>query len=114
MPLRVSGKNLDVGEALRTQVQNRMAAALSKYFDGDCTGHVTLTRDGTGFRTDCVIHLPTGVTIEASGQAHDAYASVDRGVEHVETRLRRYKQRLRDHGTAADEAQTLQGPDGRR
>ncbi|MEE1612973.1 ribosome hibernation-promoting factor, HPF/YfiA family [Microvirga sp. CF3016] len=96
MTLRVSGKNLDIGEALRSQVQNRMAGALSKYFDGGYSGHVTVTRDGAGYRTDCVLHLTSGMTLEASGAAQDAYASFDQTAGRIENRLRRYKQRLKD------------------
>ena len=97
MSLRVSGKNLDIGEALRSQVQARMAGALTKYFDGGYSGHVTVTRDGAGFRTDCVLHLNSGMTLEATGAAQDAYASFDQSAERIERRLRRYKQRLKDH-----------------
>lgn len=97
MALRVSGKNLDIGEALRSQVQERMAGTLSKYFDGDYSGHVTVTRDGAGFRTECVLHLTSGMTLEASGAAHDAYSSFDQTAHRIEKRLRRYKQRLKDH-----------------
>jgi ribosomal subunit interface protein len=100
MTLRVSGKNLDIGEALRSQVQARMAGALSKYFDGGYSGHVTVTRDGTGFRTDCVLHLTSGMTLEASGAAGDAYASFDQTADRIENRLRRYKQRLKDKSGA--------------
>ena len=95
MTLRVSGKNLDIGEALRSQVQARMAGALSKYFDGGYSGHVTVTRDGAGFRTECVLHLTSGMTLEASGAAQDAYASFDQTAGRIENRLRRYKQRLK-------------------
>ncbi|WP_262029655.1 ribosome hibernation-promoting factor, HPF/YfiA family [Microvirga sp. Mcv34] len=95
MTLRVSGKNLDIGEALRSQVQDRVAGALSKYFDGGYSGHVTVTRDGTGYRTDCVLHLTSGMTLEASGAAQDAYASFDQTAGRLENRLRRYKQRLK-------------------
>jgi ribosomal subunit interface protein len=77
-----------------------MATALTKYFDGSFKGHVTVTRDGTGFRTDCVLHLPTGMTLEASGAASDAYASFDQTAERIERRLRRYKQRLKEHALA--------------
>ncbi|MBJ6127157.1 ribosome hibernation-promoting factor, HPF/YfiA family [Microvirga splendida] len=96
MTLRVSGKNLDIGEALRSQVQARMAGALAKYFDGGYSGHVTVTRDGSGFRTDCVLHLTSGMTLEASGASSDAYASFDQTAARIENRLRRYKQRLKD------------------
>ena len=100
MTLRVSGKNLDIGEALRSQVQARMASALSKYFDGGYSGHVTVTRDGGGFRTECVLHLTSGMTLEASGAAGDAYASFDQTADRIESRLRRYKQRLKDKSGA--------------
>jgi ribosomal subunit interface protein len=96
MGLRVSGKNLDVGEALRSQVESRVASALGKYFDGDYSGHVTVAKDGTGFRTECVLHLTSGITLEASGAAQDAYASFDQTAERIEKRLRRYKSRLKD------------------
>ena len=89
MTLRVSGKNLDIGETLRSQVQDRVAGALSKYFDGGYSGHVTVTRDGTGYRTDCVLHLTSGMTLEASGAAQDAYASFDQTAGRIENRLRR-------------------------
>jgi len=101
MALRVSGKNLDIGEALRSQVQARVAGAMTKYFDGGYSGHVTVTRDGTGFRTDCVLHLNSGMTLEATGAAQDAYASFDQSAERIERRLRRYKQRLKDHPASA-------------
>jgi ribosomal subunit interface protein len=97
MALRVSGKNLDIGEALRLQVLDRMGGALSKYFDGGYSGHVTVTRDGTGYRTDCVLHLTSGTTLEASGAGQDAYGSFDQTAQRIEKRLRRYKQRLKSH-----------------
>jgi ribosomal subunit interface protein len=102
MNLRVSGKNLGIGEALRTQVESRLASAVAKYFDGDCSGHVTVARDGTGFRTDCVLHLTSGVTLEASGAGHDAYGSFDQTASRIEKRLRRYKNRLKDRSAAGD------------
>lgn len=105
MTLRVSGKNIDIGDALRTQVDERLAAAIGKYAEGATyNGHVTVAKDGAGFRTDAVVHLSSGVTIEAHGNAHDAYASFNETAERIEKRLRRYKRRLRDnhhgHGNA--------------
>lgn len=99
MALRVSGKNIDVGEALRTRLSDRVSEVLSKYFDGGWTGHVTVSRDGSGYRSECLLHLDSGVNLQAHGNAHDANASADAAVDKVEKRLRRYKQRLKDrHG----------------
>jgi ribosomal subunit interface protein len=102
MPLRVSGKNIDIGDSLRSKVESRVAGALAKYFDGSYSGHVTVARDGSGYRTDCVLHLTSGITLEASGSAHDAHESFDRTADRIEKRLRRYKQRLKERSAASD------------
>ncbi|WP_342780142.1 HPF/RaiA family ribosome-associated protein [Devosia ginsengisoli] len=68
MTLRVSGKNMDVGDALRGKAQDHFAAVVGKYFDGGYDGHLTLTPDGIGFRADCVVHLDTGATLQASAK----------------------------------------------
>ena len=97
MPFRVSGKNLDVGDALRQRINARIAEAMDKYFDGGYSGHVTVEREGSGFRTECAIHLDSKVTLHAEGSATDAYASADQAALRVEKRLRRYHRRLKDH-----------------
>jgi ribosomal subunit interface protein len=97
MSFRVSGKNLDLGDALRERVNDRIAETLDKYFDGGYSGHVTLARDGFGFRTECAIHLDSKVTLNAEGEAADAYASADQAVTRLEKQLRRYHRRLKDH-----------------
>jgi ribosomal subunit interface protein len=97
MPFRVSGKNIDVGEALRERISARVADALRKYFDGGYSGHATVARDGFGFRTECAVHLDSGITLHADAQAADAYASADRAALRIEKRLRRYHRRLKEH-----------------
>lgn len=133
MLLRVSGKNLDIGESLRVHARDRIGAAIAKYFDREATGHVTLQPDGPAFRADMVLHLPAGITLQAEGHAHDPYATVNQAVERLEKRLRRHKRRMQDRGanqrgraagTSAGEAsapdgeeplvvhRTLEAPDG--
>jgi ribosomal subunit interface protein len=97
MPFRVSGKNLDLGEALRERVNARIAQAVSKYFDGGYSGHVTLAKDGFGFRTECAVHLDSKITLHTEGMAPDAYASADQAALRLERRLRRYHRRLKEH-----------------
>lgn len=96
MVLRVSGKNLDIGDSLRDHAHERVRAALGRYFDGEPSGHVTVQPEGSSFRVDMVLHLPTGMTLQAEGRAHDPYAVVNQAAERIERRLRRYKTRL--HG----------------
>jgi ribosomal subunit interface protein len=96
MPFRVSGKNIDLGEALRARISSRVSEATAKYFDGGFSGHVTIGKDGFGFRTECVIHLDSGIVLEVDAFAPDAYASADQAALRLEKRLRRYKRRLKD------------------
>jgi ribosomal subunit interface protein len=96
MTLRISGKSISVGEALRDRVSDRTDEVLRKYFDGNYSGHITLSKDGFGFKTDCSLHLDSGVTLEAESNATDAYASADAALLMIEKRLRRYKSRLKD------------------
>jgi ribosomal subunit interface protein len=100
MPFRISGKNIDIGEALRERVRTRIIEALQKYFDGGYSGHVTIDKDGYGFRTECAIHLDSGITLQADAMAADAYASADNAAGRIEKRLRRYKRRLKDRQAA--------------
>jgi len=100
MSFRVSGKNIDIGEALRGRIGNRVAEALGKYFDGGYSGHATVEKDGFGFRTECALHLDSGITLQAEATAADAYASADQAAIRIEKRLRRYKRRLKDRQAA--------------
>jgi ribosomal subunit interface protein len=99
MSLQISGKNIDIGSALRSHVEARIGDALEKYFDGGFTGHVTVEREGPGFKTDCMLRLDTGMALQAHGQSQDVYQSFDIAAAHIEKRLRRYKRRLKEHHT---------------
>ncbi len=106
MSFRVSGKNIDIGEALRARVNARIAEATAKYFDGGFSGHATIGKEGFGFRTECMIHLDSGIVLEAEALAADAYTSADQVAGRIETRLRRYKRRLRSHQVSSSPGET--------
>jgi ribosomal subunit interface protein len=97
MSLRVSGKNMDVGESLRGKAVDHFDAVVGKYFDGGYDGHLTLEPEGIGFRADCIVHLDTGVVLQASASANDATAAYETMAGHIEKRLRRYKRKLKNH-----------------
>ena len=109
MTLRISGKSIGLSDALRDRVAERTEEVLRKYFDGNYSGHITFSKDGFGFRTDCALHLDSGITLEADSNAPDAYASADQALLMIEKRLRRYKSRLKDRSArkahAASKAQ---------
>ncbi|HWM31794.1 MAG TPA: ribosome-associated translation inhibitor RaiA [Methyloceanibacter sp.] len=98
MTIQVTGKNLDVGEALRSYVQERVASTVEKFIGRQPTGHVRIEKGRGEFRTDCTIHLWQGMSLEAHGVATDAYQSADLACERLEKRVRRYTRRLKKHG----------------
>jgi len=118
MPFRVSGKNIEVGEALRERISARVLEALEKYFDGGFSGHVTVGKEAFGFQTECVVHLDSGIVLHAESMAADAYLSADQAAEKLEKRLRRYHRRLKDYhgngrsnGREVDETAAIAVPD---
>lgn len=105
MSLRVSGKNLQIGEALQEHARTRVAAVIGRYVEGAPNGHVTLEPEGSAYRCEMLLHLDSGITLHAEGRAHEPYASFDQANHRIETRLRRYKRRLkgRSSATTADQ-----------
>ncbi len=101
MLFRVSGKNIEVGEALRERIGGRVADALNKYFDGGYSGHATVGKEAFGFHTECVVHLDSGIVLRSDAMAADANASADQAAERLERRLRRYHRKLKDYHIAA-------------
>ena len=97
MPLRVSGKNLDIGESLRTHVLEKVQTMIARYFDGKVTGHVVISPEGSAYRSDCSLHLSSGMNLQSEGRAHEPYASFEQAADKIERRLRRYKKRLKEH-----------------
>ncbi len=101
--VRVTGKNLDIGDSLRGQAEERVHDAVSKYFDGGFRSRVTVEKEGTGFRADCTVYLDTGAVMRVSGAAHDAYTSVSQVVERIGKQMRRDKRRRQAYANGAIE-----------
>jgi ribosomal subunit interface protein len=98
MAIQVTGKNLDVGDTLRSYVLDRVMHSVEKFIGRETTGHVRIEKEHGGFKTNCSIHLWQGMSLEAQGVAPDAYQSADLACERLEKRVRRYKRRLKRHG----------------
>jgi ribosomal subunit interface protein len=97
MQFKITGKNLDVGDALRTRAEERLASLSEKYFDGRVRAHVTVEKQRSVFVSECTMHLATGLVLQAHGEANEAYSSFEVAAAHLEKQLKRYKQRLKDH-----------------
>ena len=97
MQLSVKGKQLDVGDALRTHVDEALSRILDKYFGDAIEVAVTLSRDAHLYRAVVSAHVGRGIRLEAQGEANEPYPAFDAAAERLSKRLRRYKRRLRDH-----------------
>jgi ribosomal subunit interface protein len=97
MHIQITGKNLSVGDALRQHVEKRLNGDVSRYFDGMVRAHVTVEKQRSRFRSDCTLHLATGIVLQAHGVDDEARVAFDVAADHLEKRLRRYKQRLKNH-----------------
>ncbi|MCZ8184060.1 MAG: ribosome-associated translation inhibitor RaiA [Beijerinckiaceae bacterium] len=98
MAIRVSGKNIDLGDVLRAQAETRLNDAVRKYVDAGYSGHVTVAKDGIGFKTECAVHFDHGPVMHVTGEATDAYQSVGIAVERIAKQLRRFKRKRDRHG----------------
>ena len=109
MRIQVSGKQIDVGDALRSHVEGRLDEAVAKYFDRPVEAIVTFCKDRHEFSADASVHLSTGMTVQATARADEIYASFEGAVDRMEKQLRRYKRRLKDHHR--DRLQPIEGAD---
>ncbi|MBR2688344.1 MAG: ribosome-associated translation inhibitor RaiA [Aquamicrobium sp.] len=116
MTLRISGKHMDIGDAFRTRITDRIGEAIGKYFDRGFAGHVTVVKAGSRYTADCMIRLDSGTALQATGDAQEPTAAFEAAADRLETRLRRYKRRLKSHasgagnGSATDIAYTVMAP----
>jgi len=97
MDIRVSGHQVETGEALQSHASERVAAIVEKYFNRALSSHVTFNRAPAGaFRCDIVTHVMQGLILKGAGIAQDAHVACDQAAEKIDKQLRRYKRRLKD------------------
>lgn len=116
MQVQVTGKHMDVGDALRTRITDELSTSIGKYFDRGGAADVVVAQDGHEIRVDCRVHLDSGQNLESHGNAGDAHAAFGLALEKIDSRIRRYKRRLKNHHrpSAKDETATayvLRAPD---
>ncbi len=97
MQLTVSGKQVDLSDALRVHVGKNLDTITHKYFDAALEAHVTFSKARSFFTCDINLHAGRGITVRGEGEAADAHAAFDDAAEHIATRLRRYRQRVSAH-----------------
>ena len=97
MQITVSGKQVDLSDALRTRVSDGLDTIAGKYFDGALEANVTFSRARSFFTCDINVHAGRGLTLRGEGEAADANSAFDDAAEHIAKRLRRYRRRVNEH-----------------
>ena len=97
MRYQISGKQIDIGEALQTHVRNELGSVVEKYAERPTDAQVIFSKNAHEFVCEATVHLSTGLTAQARANATEIYAAFDKCSEKMEKQLRRYKRRLKDH-----------------
>ncbi len=97
MDIQVSGKNIDLGDALQQHVTARLSDGVQKYFGSGAEAIVTFAKERHLVECEMTAHLYSGVFLAAHGDGGDAYAAFEIALEKLEKRVRRYKRRLKKH-----------------
>ncbi|MDQ8757020.1 ribosome-associated translation inhibitor RaiA [Sphingosinicella sp. LHD-64] len=111
MDIRVSGHQIETGEALQAQVDQRLGGIADKYFARAISAQVTFGKGpyDHSFTCDIVAHVPQGVVLKGRGAAADARNAFDQAADRIETQLRRYKRRLKDRHAQTARAEADDG-----
>ena len=104
MDIRVSGHQVDVGDALRDHVETRLQGLATKYFARAISANVTFGKGphDAGFTCDIVCHVTHGLVLKGRHDAQEAHPAFDGAAEKIDKQLRRYTRRLKDHGGGAE------------
>lgn len=108
MQLSVKGKQIDVGDALRTHVESQLKDITGKYFSDSLDAQVTFSREAHLFRADITVHAGRGILLQANASASEPYPAFDQAASRIAHRLRRYKNKIKHHhheSVRQDEAQ---------
>ncbi len=97
MRYQISGKQIDIGDALQVHVKDSIGIVVQKYAERPTDAQIIFSRSGHEYVCETTVHLSTGLTASAKASAHEIYASFDQCAEKMEKQLRRYKRRLKDH-----------------
>lgn len=97
MQITVSGKQVELSDALRARVSAHMDTIATKYFDHALEANVTFSRARSFFTCDINVHAGRGLRLRGEGEAADANGAFDDAAEHIAKRLRRYRRRVNEH-----------------
>jgi ribosomal subunit interface protein len=104
MQLTMTGKQIDIGDALRLHIETSLSSILEKYFKTAIEAHVVVSKEAHLTTAEVSIHIGRGIVVNAHAAAPEAHPAFDAAAERLAKQLRRYKRRLRDQHAKAREA----------
>lgn len=97
MRYQITGKQIDIGEALQTHVKTELSGVISKYAERPTDANIIFSKSAHEYVCEATVHLSTGLTAQAKAHSTEIYAAFDNCAQKLEKQLRRYKRRLKDH-----------------
>ncbi len=97
MDVSVTGRKIEVGDALREHIGDKINAIADKYFSRTIDASVVIAKEGHQFVVNCHLHAPKSTNLQSHGEANEVYAAFDLAAEKIEKQLRRYKRRIKNH-----------------
>jgi ribosomal subunit interface protein len=97
MKISITGKQMGIGPKLKEYVETNLEGSIKKYFSDIISSNVAFSKEGPQVKVDISVHPKKGILLQANAVGEDAFSVFDSANEHLGTRLRKYKNRLKDH-----------------
>ena len=97
MKITLTGKQVDIGDRLRSHVEEHILNSVNKYFSAPISTSVLFSKEGDNFIADVTVHPANNIVLKGTGTAGDPYSAFENADAHIATRLRRHKTKLNDH-----------------
>ena len=107
MKITIQGKQLDIGEALSSHVEDNLNTNVKKYFNNALDATIVFSKEAHLFRSDISVHAGRGMTMQGKATGADAYTAFDGALLKISKQLRRYKKRIQDHHKGESEADIM-------
>lgn len=98
MQLNISGHHVDVTDALKTYVEEKLQK-LERHYDHITNAHVILTVEKLRQRAEATVHI-SGAEVFADADCEDMYTAIDKLTDKLDRQILKHKEKTQDrhHG----------------
>ena len=94
MQLSISGHHVDVTDALKSYVEEKLQK-LERHYDHITNAHVILTVEKIQQRAEATLHI-SGAELFADANCDDMYAAIDKLTDKLDRQILKHKEKLQD------------------